>query len=259
MTAAHSDSVDEGTDSIPEASTVRVNSSGRVLVSTVDESKTGPVRIPALGAKRTDRVSVIALFRVNMFPLGHLPVPVSKPAEQLPAPEDDFVGGLRFPPGDHPEAVDTGSAPGGRSPGSPIEVPAAVLEGHNPYGSLDEKAWSRRYLCGIRGEVAEYAWPPGALFPEGGTAPGEAVTLPEGTVIDRFGDGSGRVFAPDGTPLPHRALPPSRSYRRYRVTCALPVWRTVSAPWFGQPGGGARYRATYSADELVTLGYLEAL
>ncbi|MFD8499292.1 TNT domain-containing protein [Amycolatopsis sp. NPDC059657] len=228
-------------------------------MSTMDDPKTGPIRIPALGAKRTDRVSVVALFRVNMFPLGHLPVPVSKPAEQLPAPEDDFVVGLRFPPGDHPDDVDTGSAVSRVPPGSAGEPPAEVFEGHSPFGSLDEKAWSRRYLGGMRGEVPEYAWPPGALFPEGGTEPGEAITLPLDTVVDRFGDGSGRIFAPDGTPFAQRALPAQAAYRRYRVTRALPVWRAVTAPWFGQPGGGTRYRATWSADELVTLGYLEEL
>ncbi|SDY71837.1 Protein of unknown function [Amycolatopsis xylanica] len=232
-------------------------------MSTTEEPKTGPIRIPALGAKRTDRVSVVALFRVNMFPLGHLPVPVSKPAEQLAAPEDDFIVGLRFPPGDHPEPVDTVSvldnAPVRELPAQPSEPSAEVTDGHSPFGSLDEKSWSRRYLGGMRGDIPEYAWPPGALFPEGGTEPGEAVTLPVDTVIDRFGDGLGRIFAPEGTPLAERALPSSPAYRRYRVTRALPVWRTVTAPWFGQPGGGTRYRATYSAGELITLGYLEAL
>ncbi|WP_370946722.1 TNT domain-containing protein [Amycolatopsis sp. cg5] len=256
MTTPHGVSLDRGTDSLPEASTPRAE----VLMS-IEDAKTGPIRIPALGAKRTDRVSVVALFRVNMFPLGHLPVPVSKPAEQLPAPEDDFIVGLRFPPGDHPDPVDTAAVldavPAQALPSQPGEPPAVVLDGHSPYGSLDEKTWSRRYLGGMRGDTAEYAWPPGALFPEGGTAPGEAITLPVDTVVDRFG--AGRIFAPDATPLADRALPSSSAYRRYRVTRALPVWRTVTAPWFGQPGGGTRYRAAYSAEELVTLGYLEAL
>ncbi len=30
----------------------------------------------------------------------------------------------------------------------------------------------------------------------------------------------------------------------------------MSAAWFGQPGGGVRYRTVYSAAELVTLGRL---
>jgi hypothetical protein len=34
------------------------------------------------------------------------------------------------------------------------------------------------------------------------------------------------------------------------------VWRTLSAAWFGQPGGGVRYRAVYPAADLVSLGYL---
>ena len=39
----------------------------------------------------------------------------------------------------------------------------------------------------------------------------------------------------------------------------LPVWRAVSATWFGQPGGAVRYRTTHSAEELVALGYLADL
>ncbi len=39
----------------------------------------------------------------------------------------------------------------------------------------------------------------------------------------------------------------------------LPVWRAVAAPWFAQPGGGMRYRATYSLSDLVGLGYLVEL
>jgi hypothetical protein len=40
------------------------------------------------------------------------------------------------------------------------------------------------------------------------------------------------------------------------VLRALPVWRATSAPWFGQPGGGVRYRAGYPAADLVAMGYL---
>ena len=36
----------------------------------------------------------------------------------------------------------------------------------------------------------------------------------------------------------------------------MPVHRTISAPWFGQPGGGSRYRTTCPVADLVALGYL---
>jgi hypothetical protein len=34
------------------------------------------------------------------------------------------------------------------------------------------------------------------------------------------------------------------------------MWRTLSAAWFGQPGGGVRYRAVYPAADLVAMGHL---
>ena len=106
----------------------------------------------------------------------------------------------------------------------------------------------------------EFAWPPGESYPEGGSAAGEPEILGVGTVIDRFGSPRGRVFSAEGTSFARRSLPPDyldAGYRKYRVLKDLPVWRSVSAPWFGQPGGGERYRATHSAIELVALGYLE--
>jgi len=144
---------------------------------------------------------------------------------------------------------------------------AHLADGHDPLGGQHERDWDRRYLVrlgsvtaeGITSEGKEYAWPPGEQYPEGGTAPGEPEMLAEGMVIDRFGPPDGRVFSADETTFARRSLPPewlAAGYRRYRVTRSLPAWRTVSAPWFGQPGGGERYRTTYSAVELQALGYL---
>ncbi|GAB3585593.1 hypothetical protein GCM10027445_63300 [Amycolatopsis endophytica] len=224
---------------------------------------------PPMGAPRQEQETIVALFRVHMFPIGHLPVAADKPARQLPVPpcEVDFAPGLRFPPHDHPrsdlieteDALAKVQAGYGRLPSPSAPPPAELLAGYDPLGGLPERDWDRRFLAGKRREVAEYAWPPGERYPEGGSAEGEPEVLAEGTVIDRFGDPRGRVFAPDGTAFASRSLPPparEAGYRRYRVLRDLPVWRAVSAPWFGQPGGGERYRGVYSADELVTLGYL---
>lgn len=145
-----------------------------------------------------------------------------------------------------------------------------LLENHDPLGGGHERDWDRRYLVrlgsvtahGISPEGLEYNWPTSEQYPEGGSATGEAETLPENTVIDRFGTPHGRVFAEDSTPFTQRSLPPAHKdtgYRRYRVTKPIPVWRAVSAAWFGQPGGGVRYRTTHSAVELVALGYLEEI
>jgi nicrotizing toxin Mtb-like protein len=138
---------------------------------------------------------------------------------------------------------------------------AGLAEGHDPLGGQHERDWDHRFLVRPADDThrAEYAWPPGELFPEGGCASGEPVVLPAGTLVDRFGAPDGRVFGADGTPFARRSLPPDHlaaGYHRYRVERDLPMWRTLSAAWFGQPGGGVRYRAVYPAAELVALGYL---
>jgi Tuberculosis necrotizing toxin len=222
------------------------------------------------------------LFWVHMFPIGHMPVVSDRPARQLPPPpvDLDYAPGMRFEPGDHPEhhrvegeqrlaELRAGVPPLSPSEGLVGDHPlvAGLVDGYDPLGGQHERDWDRRYLVrlgsvtpqGISEEGKEYAWPPGEVYPEGGTAPGEAEVLAEGTVIDRFGPPDGRVFSADETEFARRSLPPEwvdAGYRRYRVTRALPVWRTVSAPWFGQPGGGERYRTTYPAVELQALGYL---
>jgi len=70
------------------------------------------------------------------------------------------------------------------------------------------------------------------------------------------------VFGRPGTPFAARSLPPEHcdaGYHRYRVLRPLPMWWAVAAPWFGQPGGGERFRATHAVVDLVALGYLEDL
>ncbi len=215
-----------------------------------------PVAPPPMGALRTERESVIALFLVHMFPIGHLPVAMGKPARQLPLP------GGGSGPHDHPEAgvlddldalshVSSGFR---RSPTTPSVVPPPELtRGHDPWGGESAEDWRERFV----GETS-YLWPPGELFPEGGIGPATPVMLEVGTHLDRFGDPHGRVFAEDATLYSMRSLPPDQvaAYRRYRVVRPLPVWRSVTAEWFGQPGGGVRFRAALGADELVTLGFL---
>jgi hypothetical protein len=226
---------------------------------------------PPIGSPRQDPESIAALFRVYMFPIGHLPVPTDHPSRQLPAPEpeNDYAAGLRFPPHDHPrsDVIDPGrlltrlrQRRGEPRPApEPASAPEALTEGHDPLGALSQREWDRRFLAHSGGSAPEYAWPPGERYPEGGCAPGVPVLLGKGTMLDRFGTPYGRVFAPHGTAFAARALPPSHldaGYHCYRVVREVPMWHTRSAPWFGQPGGGNRYRALYSAAELVALGYL---
>jgi hypothetical protein len=216
------------------------------------------------------------LFWVHMFPIGHMPVVSDRPARQLPPPPEelDYAPGLRFEPGDHPQHHTIRATMGEQasSQGLPAGHPdvAELAEGYDPLGGQHERDWDRRYLVrlgsvtpqGISSEGKEFAWPPGEVHPEGGTATGDPELLPEGTLIDRFGSPHGRVFSADATPFARRSLPPDAldaGYHRYRVERPLPVHRTISAPWFGQPGGGERYRTTYTAEELVAFGYLTDL
>lgn len=173
----------------------------------------------------------------------------------------------------------------------PGEVPDRLLEGYDPLGDprvlaeeesdtsreadptertsevpavLSEYQWDQRYLAraGDAQRRPEYTWPAWAGHPEGCRETGEPVVLAADTVLDRVGDPAGRVLFADGTPFALRSLPPGhreRGYRRYRVLRPLPVHAGVTAPWFGQQGGGVRYRTSHSVDELVELGHLVEL
>jgi hypothetical protein len=206
----------------------------------------------------------LAQFLIHMFPIGHLPVPYNRPDLQLPAPppELDYAAGLRFGPQDHPRSdlIDNRAALGGSRvvPDAGSEQVGHLTGGYDALGGLNAAEWAHRFLV-RRAAPPEFAWPPAEISPEGGSEAGEDIVLPPGTLLDRFGSPEGRVFSADGTAFDRRALPPpalATGYHRYRVLRPLPVWRTVSAPWFGQPGGGERYRATYAAVELVALGRL---
>lgn len=223
-----------------------------------------PAPLPPLGSPRTERDSVVALFLVHIFPIGHLPVAMDKPALQLPLPDDPDG----FPPNDHPDArlifddqaLTNVTAGFRRSPTAPPRpVPAHLTDGYVPYARATQAVWIRRFVVGYSELGPEYAWPAGEQFPEGGFDPAEPVMVPADTVLDRFGPAYGRLFFADGTPFAERSLPPGKldaEYRRYVVVRAVPMWRSETANWFGQVGGGTRYRALLGADELVTLGYL---
>ncbi|GGP70283.1 TNT domain-containing protein [Saccharothrix coeruleofusca] len=220
---------------------------------------------PSATAPAEPRDEPTALLLLSMFPGGTLPAPRRAPARQLPTPSDDrdFAAGLRFEPGGHPDGhlVDATARPlPRRAPGPGRDDIAHLVEGYDPQAGMHERDWDHRFL--VRADPPEYAWPPGELFPEGGYEQGQPGVLAPGTEVDRFGTPEGRVLSEAGTPFAARALPPAlltAGYRRYRVVRELPVWFTLSAPWFGQDGGGVRYRTTHPVVELVALGHLEEL
>jgi hypothetical protein len=229
---------------------------------------------PSVRKSSGPRDPEVAIFMVYMFPIGHLPVASGRPARQLPLPpaDEDFAAGSRFEPHDHPDSAifDTVTAPGdvtSLTDGS--AAPEAIVAEHDPLGGGNEADWDRRFLVRpatkngtAEDEAAEYAWPPGQSFPEGGCDHGEAVRLAPGTVLDRFGGNEGRVFSIPDAPFAARSLPPdllSAGYHRYEVLRELPMWWALSTAWFGQPGGGVRYRAVYPAADLVAMGFLQEI
>ncbi|SDQ86567.1 glycohydrolase toxin TNT-related protein [Actinopolyspora saharensis] len=229
--------------------------------------------------RNNERDSAVVAFVLHQFPIGHMPVSSGRPSEQWSG-----TGGVTesapagFPPGDHPSShlVERATfAPGGdhlaeagRQPGAEPEtttrsMPEELLEGYDPLGTdpgLSEYEWELRYCPRATSDTGgHYDWPARHGYPDNVVEEGEPVVLEPGTVLDRLGEEHGRVLAPAGTSFAARALPPEfrlRSYRRYRVTRALPVWRGLSVSWFEQPGGGVRYRATHPVVELVASGAL---
>lgn len=226
------------------------------------------------GPRNADAVAIV----LHQFPIGNLPVASHGASTQLPPPEDENPRpGLNFPPQDHPDSrlVDDAEAlerarsgdlhPAARQErherAEPASLPESLLAGHDALGELSELDWEQRYSTGDGARIA-YAWPPAADSPEGGRERGQPVLVEPETVLDLLGDGTGRFFFAAATPFAHRSLPgeyAEREHRSYRVIRPLPMWWSVVAPWFEQPGGGVRYRATYSAVELVGLGNLVEL
>ena len=217
----------------------------------------------------------VVAFVLHQFPIGHLPVAASEPSRQLPPPpaEQDRPRGLRFPPQDHPQASLVNGADAldrVRSGEAHTEVararvrpsaehrrlPDELRAEHDPLGGLTEQDWAARFVVRV-GSRDEHVWPPG----EGGSEVQPVVLAPD-TVLDRLGTGEGRLLAAEAAPFAQRSLPAEhleRDHRRYRVLRPLPVWRSVSGPWFGQPGGAARYRTTHPLADLVALGHLVEL
>jgi len=212
----------------------------------------------------TPASDLFGFFYFRAFPRGSNPLPSTRPVRQIDpsATEADHGNGLRFPPQDHPHAdlvAPTASHPSPPSHGLGPDHPIVrnLSDGYDPQAGLHEREWDARFL-----RDAGIVWPPSGTFPEGGYESGRPDVLPAGVELDRFGTPEGRVLSERGTPFAARSLPPSdlaAGYHRYVVSRPIPVWRTISVGWFGQPGGATRYRTTYPVADLVALGYLMEL
>jgi hypothetical protein len=102
--------------------------------------------------------------------------------------------------------------------------------------------------------------------------PSEILNELDGKLVDRVGHPRGRWLAPAGTPYEARSLPCESldlEYNRYKVHAEVdlpPGWKiekSITAPWFGHPGGGPQYRLVppkvgrASVQQLVDDGFLE--
>lgn len=194
-------------------------------------------------------------FMAIFLSAGQGPRLAPKPARQLPAParQDDEQPIPRFAP----QAALVGTAEAHpitatEGLGKDHPVVQELLEGYDALAGMHERDWESLFLH----ENGSPRWP---VEREGGYEDSQPEVLQQGAELDRFGTPEGRVLSTAGTPFAQRSLPPQalgEGYRRYRVEKDLPVHRTISAPWFGQPGGGSRYRTTHPVADLVALGYL---
>ncbi|KAF5989139.1 hypothetical protein FCOIX_176 [Fusarium coicis] len=78
------------------------------------------------------------------------------------------------------------------------------------------------------------------------------VNLVKGTLVDRFGEPTGRFLSPATAPFSQRALHPANlitgknqefpsNYHLYKVTKSFTVQTGPIRPWFGQPGYGVQF------------------
>ncbi|MCT8343381.1 hemagglutinin repeat-containing protein, partial [Photorhabdus kleinii] len=101
-------------------------------------------------------------------------------------------------------------------------------------------------------------WPPN----RGAYGPVEKVTLPAGTIVDRYGHPGGNFVSPVGVPFENRALPPSyettKPYFQYKVVKPIPdVPKSNILPWFGQKGKGTQYELPKSVQWYLDNEYIQ--
>lgn len=207
------------------------------------------------------------------FPLGVSPRPSLCPARQLPLPRPyvEPRPGLCCPVADHPahallpDPVHLALFAAERSsPVAAIELSeSGLLKGYDPLGGMHERELERRFV--VRGPTESrpgaYAWPPCEVHPEG--AADSYLRTPRvlapGIELELLGSARGRVLTAANTPLAQRSVPAEYAelaLSRLWVQASLPVWQVHVAAWFGQPGGGTRYRLTQPVAELIASGVL---
>jgi hypothetical protein len=98
-------------------------------------------------------------------------------------------------------------------------------------------------------------WPPNDGFMH---EPVDTALKP-GSRFDRFGHDGGRFVGKEGTPLPQRSMRAGAERARYsvfEVQSELQVRGGITAPAFGQPGGGIQYTLPDSVKNLLESGVI---
>ncbi|KAK3324375.1 hypothetical protein B0T19DRAFT_402610 [Cercophora scortea] len=155
----------------------------------------------------------------------------------------------------------------------PVKLPNrlpldSLLDIYDRFGGLCPGPFLTAYFNTTSGW---WNYPPEAGFSlsTAGVAIRGNITLPTGTLIDRFGSEYGTYVSPAAAPYMQRALPPSNldtpqdnpefpyNYHVYRVVQPLVVLAGPIAPWFGQPGQGVQYMIYSNVMTLVNTGFLK--
>lgn len=143
-----------------------------------------------------------------------------------------------------------------------------IPDSYQRFGDLSESEFVEKYWnpdsVNYDKSTGGWRYPPDDGFDlSAGRAPKE-VDLPEGYIMDRYGEPYGRYTSPSGTPFPERAIPPDsvgQPYFQYRVTkpfdeeSGMPRAGAI-APWFEQPGGGVQFHLPKPVQWLEEHGYL---
>lgn len=128
-----------------------------------------------------------------------------------------------------------------------------------PAGATDSEAAGFSQYDSFRNSDGTWKWPVNDGFV---AATIRQETLPAGTRLDRYGRETGYYLAPEGTPLPERALAPgggAEPVRTYELVKPLPVKIGETAPAFGQPGGGTQILTPASIRQLLDEGYFKEM
>ena len=134
--------------------------------------------------------------------------------------------------------------------------PIGLLGGENLYWfAPNTSKWFD--VLGLNKNLPAPYWPPN----RGALGEVRSITLPVGTLVDRYGYSGGTFVSPVGTPYPMRALPPGSNQKPYTIYRVLKPIDNVAAskimPWFGEIGLGTQYELPKPVKSYIESGHLE--